>query len=86
MTKAAGLTKRRDELCLSIESALNASDDLSALLAHEEEDLMKEAQMLGGQGRILMQKLREACDFIETRIPAEDYKLPSYHELLFLVC
>ena len=81
-----GFKARLDKLVSYSETVMHKIADLKELTKHHSEDLLEEAKMIDKKFRPAMDELRAACDAIEVMVPAEDWKMPTYNELLFGVC
>ena len=81
-----GFKARLDKLVSYAETVMHKIADLKELTKHHSEDLLEEAKMIDKKFRPAMAELRAACDAIEVMVPAEDWKMPTYNELLFGVC
>ena len=74
--KVAGLQK----------TLLEKVDELRKHMEHECDDLQKEATHIAEKTEVTMTELRVAADALEDLCAAEDWTLPSYHDLLFKQC
>ena len=79
------LKKRLGELVRLVDDILKGRDEITAELEVHDDDLMKEAKNIDQVVNPLMTVVRKACDDIEGLVAAEDWTLPTYHEMLFLV-
>ena len=82
---AAHMRKRLDALVSLVDTILKGRDEISALLELHDDDLLKEAKSIESTLDPQMVALRKACDEIECLVAAEDWTLPTYHEMLFMM-
>ena len=79
------LRKRMQTLISLVEQIIMRRDKLSQELEVHDDDLMREATHIDSSVNPIMNDLRVVCDKLEGLCSAEDWTLPTYHELLFLV-
>ena len=88
VSKAVGgkcFRMRLEKLTAAADKLMTSVDELGEIVKYDDEDLLREAKMIDRKAKPLMADLREACDTIETMVAAEDWKMATYHDLLFLV-
>ena len=59
-------------------------DEIAAELELHDDDLLKEAKHIDQTLNPLMFSVRHTCDELEGLVAAEDWTLPTYHEMLFV--
>jgi glutamine synthetase len=79
------IKKRLGELVRLVDEVLQGRDQVSAQLEIHDDDLMKEAKNIDEVINPLMVTVRKSCDELEGLVSDEDWSLPTYHEMLFLV-
>ena len=80
-----GFRLRLDKLASASDRLMTCAEELRALIAHDDDDLLREAKMIDSTAKPIMAEIRSACDLIETMVPLEDWKMPTYNDLLFEV-
>jgi glutamine synthetase len=68
------------------QTLLQKVDELRTHMEHQCDDLQKEATHIAEKTEVTMTELRVAADALEDLCAAEDWTLPSYHDLLFKQC
>jgi glutamine synthetase type III len=81
---ASHLRKRVAQLVRLVEELIKGRDEISAELELHDDDLMKEAKHIDQVLNPLMVAVRKTCDDLEGFVAAEDWTLPTYHEMLFV--
>ena len=80
-----GFRMRLEKLTAATDKLMTSVEELREIMNHDDDDLLREAKMIDRKAKPIMADLREACDTIETMVAAEDWKMATYHDLLFLV-
>ena len=81
---ASHMRKRVSRLIKLIEEVVKGRDEIAAELELHDDDLMKEAKHIDQVLNPLMFSVRSTCDELEGLVAAEDWTLPTYHEMLFV--
>ena len=81
---ASHLRKRVAHLVTLIEKIVKDRDEIAAELELHDDDLLKEAKHIDQTLNPLMFSVRHTCDELEGLVAAEDWTLPTYHEMLFV--
>jgi glutamine synthetase len=82
---SAHMRKRLEALVAFVEDILKGRDELAGMLELHDDDLLKEAKSIESEMSPCVNALRKACDEIEGLIAADDWTLPTYHEMLFMM-
>jgi glutamine synthetase len=78
------LKKRLSKLLSLTNEVLQGREELASQLNVHDDDLMKEAKNIDQVVNPMMADIRKSCDNLEALVAAEDWTLPTYHEMLFV--
>jgi glutamine synthetase len=79
------LRKRLDELVTLADDMIKGRNDICFELDLHDDDLMKEAKHIDQVLNPLSSSVRKTCDDLEGLVASEDWTIPTYHEMLFLM-
>ena len=79
------MQKRLGSMVTLLDSIVSGRDKLTSELDLHDDDLLKEAKHIDEHVNPLMENVRSVCDDLEGLCSAEDWTIPTYHEMLFLV-
>lgn len=82
---ATHLRKRLDELVSLADELVKGRNEICDELDLHDDDLMKEAKHIDSVMNPLLATVRKTCDELEGLVAAEDWTIPTYHEMLFLM-
>jgi glutamine synthetase len=84
-TKTDAQKRLLSNVSANIEAVLTGVQGLNSNVekVHEQKDLKGEAEFIRDNILPIMKETRQACDTLETLLPAAEWQLPTYHEMLF---
>jgi glutamine synthetase len=76
---------RMSKIISLVDQIVKGRDELVAELDVHDDDLLKEAQHIDSSVNPKMDVIRKICDDLEGFVSAEDWTIPTYHEMLFMM-
>jgi len=77
-------TRKIERLAALLETIGSSAEKMEGQLAHEESDLKKEATFMDDVVNVTMAEMRVAADELEGLCTPEEWKLPTYSEMIFI--
>jgi glutamine synthetase len=84
--KVAQVQKNIDRIGVLVGKILDEQSNIKRLMAHEESDIGKEATAYDEKVSPAVDLMREAADELEDFCTQDEWKLPTYQDLLFVQC